>query len=237
MFPLFYLEKCSSTNDEILYFVKENRLPAAVYTFNQINGRGQYGNTWKTNKDRNLAYSIALKVRDFQISGSLFNFRTASILRDFIAKLTKNSVETKWPNDIIINGKKVSGMLIEKQKIEGEDYYIAGIGINVLQTDFSGLPKAGSILTQTQQRFDLEDFTAKLHTHFCASFQNELSAEDILEDFNENLFRKNKISVFELNGVRQNGIIKYADENGFLWIDMEKDGLQKFNNKEIELLY
>ena len=62
-------------------------------------------------------------------------------------------------------------------------------------------------------------------------------SEDILEDFNENLFRKNKISVFELNGVRQNGIIKYADENGFLWIDMEKDGLQKFNNKEIELLY
>lgn len=237
MFPIFYLEKCNSTNDEILYYVKENHSPAAVYTFNQINGRGQYGNTWKTNKDHNLAYSIALKVRDFQISGSLFNFHTASILRDFIAKLTKNSVEIKWPNDIIINAKKVSGLLIEKQKIDGENYYIGGIGINVLQTDFAGLPKAGSILTQTKHRFDLVDFTAKLHTHFCGSFQKELSAEGVLEDFNKNLFRKNQISVFEQNGVRQNGIIRHADENGFLWIELEKDGLQKFNNKEIELLY
>lgn len=237
MFPLFYLEKCSSTNDEILHFVKEIHSPAAVYTFNQINGRGQYGNTWKTNNDRNLAYSIALKVRDFQISGSLFNFRTASILRDFLAKLTKTNVEIKWPNDIIINGKKVSGMLIEKQKIEGEDYYIAGIGINVLQTDFTGLPKAGSILTQTEQQFDLTDFTEKLHNYLCESFQNELSGKDVLDDFNKNLFRKNQISVFELKGVRQNGIIKYADEDGFLWIELENDGLQKFNNKEIELLY
>lgn len=237
MFPIFYLEKCNSTNDEILRFVKELQLPAATYTFNQTKGRGQYGNTWESTKDQNLAYSIALKVRDFQMSSILFNFHTACILREFLANLTKTKVEIKWPNDIVIHGKKISGMLIEKQKIEDVDYYIAGIGINVLQKDFSGLPKAGSLLTQTHKEFDLKEFVEKLHNSFYISYQNQTTKESILNNFNEHLFRKNQISVFEIEGVRQNGIIKHVDECGFLWIELENDGLKKFNNKEIELLY
>lgn len=237
MFPFFYLEKCNSTNDEILHFVKELKSPVAVYTFNQTNGRGQYGNTWDTIKDQNLAYSIALKVRDFPMPGSLFNFHTACILRDFLAKLTNSEVKIKWPNDLIIKVKKVSGMLIEKQKIDGEGYYIAGIGINVLQKDFTGLPKAGSLFTQAQQEFELKNFTEKLHVFLFNSFKNIKSGDEILEEFNNNLFRKNQVSVFEIGGVRQNGIIKNADENGYLWVELENDGLQKFQNKEIELLY
>lgn len=237
MFPIFYLEKCASTNDEILKFINESNSPVAVYTFNQTKGRGQYGNTWENQKDQNLAYSIALKVAGFQMSGSLFNFRTACVLRDFLANLTKTKVEIKWPNDIIIHGKKISGMLIEKQKINGEDFYIIGIGINVLQKDFKGLSKAGSLFTQTHEEFELKEFSEKLHSAFCNSFQIKAEDHQILDDFNENLFRRNQISVFEIDGVRQNGIIKNADENGFLWVELENDGLQKFNNKEIELLY
>ncbi len=46
-----------------------------------------------------------------------------------------------------------------------------------------------------------------------------------------------KVSVFEKNEVRQNGIIQNVDENGYIWIDLENEGLQKFFHKEIELLY
>ena len=45
------------------------------------------------------------------------------------------------------------------------------------------------------------------------------------------------VSVFETGGVRQNGIIKKVDEEGFLWVELENEGLQKFYNKEIDLLY
>jgi len=58
-----------------------------------------------------------------------------------------------------------------------------------------------------------------------------------MDQFNENLFRKDEISVFEINGERQNGIIKYADEKGELWVDLENDGLKPFYHKEIKLLY
>ena len=43
--------------------------------------------------------------------------------------------------------------------------------------------------------------------------------------------------MFQIKEVRQNGIIKQVDEMGFLWVDLEKDGLKKFYHKEIEVLY
>lgn len=237
MSPLFYLENCSSTQDEILIKLKEFHSPLAVSTYHQTNGRGQYGNQWESLKNQNLAYSIALKSNEFKISDSLFNFHTALVFRRIIANMTNSEVKVKWPNDLIINRKKIAGMLIEKQKVENECFYIIGIGINILQKDFKHLPKAGSLLTQTGTEFDLEKFTKNLHSDFQDLIKVSMNQSEILEDFNQYLFKKDEISVFEFNGLRQNGIVKYADKNGFLWIDLEFDGLKKFNNKEITLLY
>ncbi len=237
MLPLFYLENCGSTQDEILQFLERNPDGASVFTFNQTQGRGQYGNSWKSPEHLNLAYSIPIKTSAFLLSDILFNFRTAVIVRDFLAKLTNVDVKIKWPNDIIIGGKKVSGMLIEKRKFNGEDYFIAGIGLNILQENFTHLPKAGSVFTQTNERYDLLQFTENFHQHICSTLHKWSEKELILNDLNQNLFRKNEIAVFEIKGVRQNGIIQEADEDGFLWIDLENEGLQKFFFKEIEMLY
>ncbi|MBC7556076.1 MAG: biotin--[acetyl-CoA-carboxylase] ligase, partial [Chryseobacterium sp.] len=182
----------------------------------------------------NLAFSLMLKTKNIKISENIFNFHTASVVRDFIANLTRKVVEIKWPNDIILNKKKIAGILIEKKKIEHEEVFIVGVGINVLQTDFSRLPKAGSLLSQANEKFDLNFIAENLFTYFQAQIFN---SENVLENFNNHLFLKKKIAVFNLNSKRQNGIIKYADKDGFLWIDLENDGLQKFFHKEIELLY
>lgn len=237
MFPFYYLESCTSTNDEILNFLQTKSENCAVYTFHQTKGRGQYGNVWEAPKNLNLAYSFALKSQLVTIPPSLFNFYTAVVLRDFLANLTNHEIKIKWPNDIIIHQKKISGMIIEKQKIGKEDFYVIGIGINVLQEEFPRLPKAGSVFTQTQQKYNLEDFATRFHAFFSEKIKIMPEKSDVLEQFNLHLFRKNEISVFEIKNTRQNGIIKYADEDGFLWVELEHDGLQKFYHKQIELLY
>lgn len=236
MSQIFHLENCFSTNDEILSLLNEDE-PTAVFTFNQTKGRGQYGNIWKVNPNQNLAYSIAIKTSNIRISDTFLNYCTAIIVRDFLANLTNTSCKIKWPNDIILNGKKVCGILIEKKKIENVEYYILGIGINVLQTDFSNLPKAGSVLTATELSFDLKEFAHQFHQYLISRIQDINPEEEILNIYNQSLFRKDEISVFQKNDLRQNGIIKNADKNGFLWIDLENEGLQKFFHKEIELLY
>lgn len=239
MSHLFYLDECASTNDEILNFKNlESFHLSAVYTFNQTNGRGQYGNLWKCQKNLNIAFSIAIREENVKTSFSIFNYYTALIIRDFIANLTKIDTKIKWPNDLIIKNKKICGMLIERKKNLSDNYFIVGIGINVLQKDFTEFAKAGSLLTQTDHFFDLHEIAKQLFEFLSERFSKPVISEsEILKKYNAELFKRSEVGFFETKGVRQNGIIQHADENGFLWINLENDGLQKFYYKEIEMIY
>jgi len=236
MNSLIYFNNCASTQDELIDFLNRHYLSEdflAVYTFNQTKGRGQYGNSWENLPEENLAYSFALKTKNINVSDTCFNFYTAILVRDFIANLTKTEVKIKWPNDLILKNKKICGMLFEKSK----NYFVVGIGINILQENFKNLPKAGSVLSQTGLSFELKTFAESLHQYLFEHLVQKEIPNNILELYHPHLYRKNEVSVFEKNEVRQNGIIQNVDENGYIWIDLENEGLQKFFHKEIELLY
>ncbi|WP_300674882.1 biotin--[acetyl-CoA-carboxylase] ligase [Soonwooa sp.] len=237
MTELIYKSEVTSTNEEILDLLINTPEDLALYSFNQTQGRGQYGNVWNIQVDKNLAYTFAIKTKNIDLDDVSFNYRTALIVRDFVAKMTQSEVMIKWPNDLILNQKKFCGILIEKKKVEHESYFIVGIGLNILQENYDVLPKAGSILSTTGQRFDLKKFTEEFHQFFKNEILKPISDKDILDSFNNHLFRKNEISVFVKNDTRQNGIIKYADADAYLWIDFEKDGLQRVFHKQVELLY
>ncbi|MFZ4930678.1 biotin--[acetyl-CoA-carboxylase] ligase [Chryseobacterium sp. Mn2064] len=238
MSQLFYLKECSSTNDEISKFLLyENSDFIGLHTFNQTKGRGQYGNVWTQTAEKNLAYTLAVNTQNILCSDFIFNYYTAIIVRDFLAILADSEVKIKWPNDIILKGKKIVGILIEKKKINQNNYFIIGTGINILQEKFDEISNAGSLLTQTGQVFDLEDFALNFHTYVSEQLKNIPSDEEVLAMFNQNLFRKDEISVFEIGKERQNGIIRNADEKGEVWIELENDGLRSFYHKEIKLLY
>ncbi|WP_027376963.1 biotin--[acetyl-CoA-carboxylase] ligase [Kaistella palustris] len=238
MFPLIYLKECTSTNDEILHFLSASESEfCAVYTFNQKKGKGQYGNSWQSPEGLNLAFTFAVRSEVIKLPSHLFNFHTAAAVADFLDRMTQQRCEIKWPNDLILKGKKIAGLLLEKKNVGGFSYFIVGIGINILQNDFKDLPKGGSLLTQTGVRFEPEDIARRLHSYLQGFILKEISGSEVLKNLNNHLFRKDVISVFEISDVRQNGIIKKVDAEGFLWVDLENDGLQKFYHKEIELLY
>ncbi|ASE63500.1 biotin--[acetyl-CoA-carboxylase] ligase [Chryseobacterium indologenes] len=238
MSQLFYLKECSSTNDEISKFLLyENSNFIGLHTFSQTKGRGQYGNVWIPTAGKNLAYTLAVNTHNILCSDFIFNYYTANMIRDFLANLADSDVKIKWPNDIILKGKKIVGILIEKKRINQNNYFIIGAGINILQEKFDEITNAGSLLTQTGKEFNLEDFSLHLHEFLCEKLRNIPSEKEILDNFNKNLFRRDEISVFEIEKERQNGIIRYADEKGELWIELENDGLRSFYHKEVKLLY
>lgn len=124
-------------------------------------------------------------------------------------------------------------MLLERKG----DYLVGGIGINILQQNFKNLPKAASIFSLTQLKFNLKNFAESFHYYVFEKLMKNEIPKNILELYNQNLYKKDQVSVFEKNRIRQNGIIKCADENGNLCVDLENEGLQKFFHKEIEMLY
>lgn len=97
----------------------------------QTAARGSRGRAWDSGL-ANVAASFILVDLDAGIQNHMFLYAIALATRDVIAKhISNRKVELKWPNDIIIDDRKVSGSLHEIERSGSKIYWIAGIGINV----------------------------------------------------------------------------------------------------------
>ena len=145
---LIKLNAIDSTNE----YIKKNRdflseKELCVITFNQTEGKGQRGNTWVSEPGSNLC--ISLYFSDLNISfNDQFNLNMLVSLKiiDILNSLFLKNLKIKWPNDILAENKKISGILIEtfsKNNIIKD--LIIGIGINVNQGDFNDLINATSM--------------------------------------------------------------------------------------------
>ena len=125
-----YIEQTNSTNTLLKELIANGQEPEFIYAGYQTAGRGQTGNSWESEKGKNLICSILLPPNK-----NLYFLNIAvsvAILRLFDEPLT-----IKWPNDIYWKDKKLAGILLENAIIGNEvKYAIAGIGLNVNQTEF-----------------------------------------------------------------------------------------------------
>ncbi len=105
----------------------------------QTAGRGRHGRSWEANPNENLMFSVVLRPQLSQGSLNLLPLYVAVAVADAIERFTGIKPECKWPNDLLIDKKKVAGILIESSfKQDAVDYVVVGIGVNVNQTQFPG---------------------------------------------------------------------------------------------------
>ena len=232
-------DSLSSTNAVLLEMSKKSAKSwTAIWTSDQTQGKGYAGNVWTSEKNQNIAVSLLI-VNDLNYSELIyFNQWVCNCICELLGNYS-NEVFVKWPNDIIIKNKKVCGVLIETYKSDNQMNIIIGIGLNVNQEDYSHLPKAGSIFTQTGKKLDLEEILSDLLTKLESSYdfiQNK-DWNSIIETYNSNLFRKNKVSAFQSENQIFNGIIQEVNELGLLKVKLENNEFKEFKHKEIELLY
>lgn len=229
----------SSTNTVLLEMSKKDAKSwTVVWTSNQTQGKGYAGNTWNSEKDKNLAVSILIK-NDLDYKEMIFFNQWICISVCELLEKYSDDVCVKWPNDIIIKNKKVCGILIETHKSEDQLNIIVGIGLNINQTQFENLQKAGSLATQTNQFYDIEEILSCLLTKLENSYSliENKEWDFIIKNYNSKLFRKDKVSVFKKGNELFNGIIQFVDDAGLLNLKLEDESVYKFKHKEIELLY
>ena len=156
---IIWIDETDSTNSEAARRIPELDNLSVLSARCQISGRGQHDHVWMSEPGRNLTFSIVLK---YNMPGSS---EDSSALPPFMAKgqaaisdITASSViefllrhgikgSIKYPNDILVGGKKICGILIE-HTVKGMYLTgsIVGIGLNVNQKDFGiSLPDATSI--------------------------------------------------------------------------------------------
>ncbi len=147
-----------------------------VYTFRQTAGRGQAGNAWESEPGKNLSFSTLVHIHTIEEASRLNMLVPLAVVnvlskvkgqRSTAQQIVRSAVQErkvkeeftiKWPNDIYWGDKKVAGLLNENVIIGNRiAYAVAGIGVNVNQTQFlSGAPNPVSLKQITGQTYELE---------------------------------------------------------------------------------
>jgi len=123
------LEQTPSTNDAVVDFWLKTKAPSIVSAKIQINGRGRLGRKWQA-ANGNLYVSFIYQIRPEDL-GQMVILSAVAVCRTIESFVKTVNVEIKWPNDVLLEAKKISGILFEKGP---DDYWIMGIGINVQTT-------------------------------------------------------------------------------------------------------
>lgn len=123
----------------------------------QTAGKGRLGRTWQANAGENLTFSLLLRPRVSPEALNLLPLYVAVAAAEAIERTSSLKVDCKWPNDLLVNNKKIGGILIEGSVKESiVEHVVIGLGINVNQTQFSGDFKttATSLRLESRQQID-----------------------------------------------------------------------------------
>ncbi|MBI2619683.1 MAG: biotin--[acetyl-CoA-carboxylase] ligase [Ignavibacteriales bacterium] len=145
---LFVFESIDSTNACARTLAEAGAEEGSVVIADfQTNGRGRQGRAWKADPNVNLLFSVLLRPELKRGSAGLLTFFAAVSVARAIEKTSGCSIECKWPNDLLLNGKKICGILLENSlEKEALAYSVVGIGLNVNQKNFrDDLRKASSL--------------------------------------------------------------------------------------------
>ncbi len=243
--PIVKLNEVDSTNTFALSLLRGKDVTegTVVTTQSQTTGRGQRGNSWFSESGKNITCSIILKPTFLDVAKQFDLTRTIALgIADLMCNLLPSSkIHIKWPNDIIADGKKVAGILIENI-INGTQVSasVVGIGLNVNQSDFgSNAPNAVSISQLAGKEFEMEEILQQLFANIEARYLQLRAGQiqKLRDEYHARLFMRDVVArytdfktVFDakLECVTPEGIL-------VLW---DGDGVERrFGFKEVGVLY
>ena len=233
-----YVEEIDSTNDFLMKTEENYPNGTVVLAEHQSSGKGRRNKEWKSEKNNNLTFSILLLPNPNFPNVNLINLSASLAIAQTLENLYQFDIELKWPNDVLINKKKISGVLIETiSRSDKIEKIIVGMGINVNQPTFAG-------------KYDIRPTSIRIESKREVSREKLLS--EILNQFEENLLLLEKSSSKILNAWRLRckmigekvkiirgketkfGIFDDIDHNGFL-ILKTREGYEKIHGGDISL--
>lgn len=229
---VIFLPEVQSTNSYAIELLKNvNPIEGTtIYTTHQTQGRGQRGNAWISEPGRNIAVSLIIKPSFLSLDKLFYLYIISALaVHDLMAELLDSSqfdIKIKWPNDILVNSKKIAGILNENIISNGVvNTSIVGIGMNLNQTNFEGLQTATSILKLTGKVTESKKALSLLCVHFEQYYlklkNNQLDA--LLQRYYDRFYKlgetqqfiiHDQIKQLQVKGISKTGLLHLSDENG-----------------------
>jgi BirA family biotin operon repressor/biotin-[acetyl-CoA-carboxylase] ligase len=248
--PIFHADTVPSTMDVCRELERENAPHGTVIVADfQEKGRGRSGRSWQANAGENLAFTVLLRFGAFSAIPIALTLKTglaaALAVEDFMALFCRGAEEkpscmVKWPNDLMLDSKKIAGILAES---DGKNVFV-GIGVNVGQTVFPEelREKAGSLALKIGAADAMKDARFRLLELILARLQSELYAEDWRERLLVRLYKRGEAVRFiagradagsaiegVLTGVREDGgllVLPRGAESPSVFVTGELDAFE-----------
>ncbi len=236
------LDSVDSTNNYAAKLITQTKVldGTVIMAHFQEKGRGQQGNEWHSNPSENLMCSTIYVLNKlssqhvFQVSKM-----AALAVKDTLEKLLNETVFIKWPNDIYIKNKKISGMLIENQWQGNRLITIIGIGINVNQTDFESHLNAMSCKLLSNKNWDVNIVLKELIENLERRFLQLRSDQKNLlnQEYTEGLLFYNQSRSFRAQNELFQGRITEVLDSGHIQITTPSGEERIFAFKEVEFVF
>ena len=161
------LDEVDSTNQHLMQRTYDGKASVCV-TDNQTDGRGRRGRGWDSKPGASLCLSYRNRLRKPASEISGFSLAVAIFCRGSLQRAVDDPVQLKWPNDLLLNGKKLAGILLETQEIT-DDYVdlVIGVGINLsdVYPDATSL-EAGNPIAELNPNKITAELAVALHQLF-----------------------------------------------------------------------
>ena len=236
-----YYEELDSTNEEAKTRAEKGAAEGTVIIADyQTAGKGRMGRTWIAQKGMNLSMSIILRPETVPGDTAQLTLLIGMVICNTLKKNYSVEANIKWPNDIILNGKKIGGILLES-KIESNKvkFVVLGIGMNVNNEIFSDelKQKASSLRLETDRKFDISELVAIFLDEFQILYNNFLQKgfQAFVEEYNALCINVSRQIKFTQNNEEFTGTCLRVSETGDLVVEQETGEIMYVNSGEVSI--
>lgn len=242
---IHYFEQIDSTNDYAkIVAQKPFEDGDIIIAESQSKGRGRFSREWLSSMKKGAYLSILLKPDISFEKITRLTIITALAICSVLEDHTQKKVEIKWPNDILINGKKICGILTEiSGEVDKINYVIVGIGVNINldieDFDESLVRKASSLKIETSKTQNRKGIVQKILNAFDQyydDFLNDKNYEKIMNEYrNKSCLIGKKVEVRIYNNDSIYAKVLNIEKNGALKVELENGEIRDFLSGEVTL--
>jgi BirA family biotin operon repressor/biotin-[acetyl-CoA-carboxylase] ligase len=242
-----FLHEVESTNTYAMNLLRDvNPIEGTiVYTDNQTHGKGQRGALWTSKIGQNMTVSVILKPQFLSLDKTFYLSKISALaVYDVLTDILANSqydIKIKWPNDILVNQRKIAGILIENNfTTHSIQYSVIGVGLNVNQVEFGDFERTAISLKllaskDVDRKMILELFCQKLEKWYLKLKEQKFDLID--ETYLNNLYGINEILAFEsLDKTAFQGKMLGVSKMGKLVVELPNLERKEFDIKEVKFL-
>jgi len=239
---LIFYNELPSTNTEASMLLRtgEPEEGIVILADYQSAGKGQGGNTWQSEKGKNLLFSIILYPQSVSPGDQFLISMAISLgICDFLDRHCSGA-RIKWPNDIYLGNDKIAGILIENSIIGSDiESSVAGIGININQENFpSSLPRPVSLKMATGKEYSIPECMKELLPDLDRRYRQLLYDDRniIRHDYLARLYRFMEWSSFRSAANVFTGRITDVLASGQIRIEEKGGSVREFSFREFTFL-